>query len=87
MKYFELEPEEEELLRGFEKGELKSVLQVSKEKARYQKIVASVLKKGKNINIRLSEHDLLKLKAKALEEGLPYQTYLASLVHKHLKVR
>jgi predicted DNA binding CopG/RHH family protein len=87
MKYFELEQSEEDLLRDFEKGKFQSVRAVEKEKKVYQKIVDSVLKKAKNINIRLSEHDLLKLKAKALEEGLPYQTYLASLVHKHLKVR
>ena len=87
MKYFELEKEEEKLLEDFERGSLKSIHDVSEEKTRYQKIVASALKKAKNINIRLSEHDLLKLKARAAEEGIPYQTYLTSLVHKHLKVR
>lgn len=37
-----------------------------------------------NINIRLSEQDLFRLKVKAAEEGLPYQTYIASLLHKNL---
>ena len=85
MKYFELDAFEEETLRGFELGKAKPVKNVKKEKARYEGYVAAALQKDKNINIRLSEHDLLKLKARALEEGLPYQTYLASLVHKHLK--
>lgn len=86
MKYFELDHEEEKILHDFEAGEMKSVRSTTKEKERYQEIVGALLKKGKNINIRLSEHDLLKLKARAMEEGLPYQTYLSSLVHKHLKV-
>jgi predicted DNA binding CopG/RHH family protein len=86
MKYFELEKNEEEILKDFEKGKLKSVKNINKEKAVYRGYVDSTLKKGKNINIRLSENDLLKLKSKAMSDGIPYQTYLASLVHKHLKV-
>lgn len=87
MKYFELEKDENELLRDFESGELKSVKNVGKANKLYQKYARAMLQKTKNINIRLSEHDLLKLKAKALEEGIPYQTYMSSLLHKHLKVR
>ena len=39
------------------------------------------LNKTRNINIRLSERDLQKLKVKAMERGLPYQTLVASVVH------
>ncbi len=87
MKYFELDASEKKLLKDFELGKLKSIKNVAKEKASYQKLVASALKKNKNINIRLSETDLFRLKARASEDGIPYQTYLASLVHKHLRVR
>jgi predicted DNA binding CopG/RHH family protein len=86
MKYFELEKDEEEILKDFEDGKLKSVKNLSKEKTAYRGYVKLMLKKGKNINIRLSENDLLKLKSRAMSDGIPYQTYLASLVHKHLKV-
>lgn len=85
MKYFELEKEEDEILKNFEDGKLKSVKNANKEKTAYRGYVNLMLKKGKNINIRLSENDLLKLKSKAMSDGIPYQTYLASLVHKHLK--
>lgn len=85
MKYFELDNYEEELLRDFESGKLKSIKNATKEKTRYQTYAGALLQKNKNINIRLSEHDLIRLKARALEEGLPYQTYLSSLIHKHLK--
>jgi predicted DNA binding CopG/RHH family protein len=56
------------------------------EKEYLHSLASSLLKKQKNINIRISEHDLLKLKSKALEEGIPYQTYIRSLIHKHVRV-
>ena len=86
MKYYELDTIEEKVLQDFESGKMKPVKNMEKAKKVYQDSARAMLQKAKNINIRLSEHDLLKLKARALEEGLPYQTYLASLVHKHLKV-
>lgn len=85
MKYYELDNEEKELTLDFEKGNLNSAKNAKREIADYKKYVSAMLKKGKNINIRLSEHDILKLKAKALEEGLPYQTYMASLLHKSIR--
>jgi predicted DNA binding CopG/RHH family protein len=85
MKYFELDSTEEELLRDFESGTLVSVKSATKEKARYRQYADALLQKSKSINIRISEHDLIKLKGQALEEGLPYQTYLSSLIHKNLK--
>lgn len=44
----------------------------------------ALLKKNKNINIRLQEATLNKLKAKAAEEGLPYQTLIGSVLHKYV---
>ncbi len=87
MKYYELDTLEEEILRDFESGKMKPVTGASKTKKLYQSYASAMFQKAKNINIRLSEHDLLRLKARAFEEGIPYQTYLTSLIHKHLKVR
>lgn len=86
MKYYELDTFEKEILRDFESGKLKPVKDASKKKKLYKSYASAMLQKAKNINIRLSEHDLLKLKARAFEDGIPYQTYLTSLIHKHLKV-
>jgi len=44
-------------------------------------------KKTKNINIRISEYDLVKLRQRAAEEGIPYQTLIASIVHKYVSDR
>ncbi len=84
MKYFELDKEEQDIEKAFDSGKLQSVNNTQKEKKRIQSHVASSLKKTRTINIRLSESDLLKLKAKAFEEGIPYQTYFTSIVHKSL---
>ncbi|MGH7966013.1 MAG: CopG family antitoxin, partial [Candidatus Binatia bacterium] len=38
--------------------------------------------KDKRINIRLSSRDLEKLQKRAVAEGIPYQTFIASTLHK-----
>jgi predicted DNA binding CopG/RHH family protein len=84
MKYYELDKEEQEIEGAFERGEFVSVPNVKKEIARYSLVAKQTLNHNRNINIRLSERDLHKLKAKAQEEGLPYQTLIASLLHKYV---
>ncbi|OGE98609.1 hypothetical protein A2814_01440 [Candidatus Nomurabacteria bacterium RIFCSPHIGHO2_01_FULL_38_19] len=83
MKYYELDEYEEEILRAYEKGKLKSVPNAKREISRYQAYAKTTLDKTKNINIRISERDLLKVKALALKKGLPYQTLISSIVHQH----
>ncbi|GHT53263.1 hypothetical protein FACS189485_19220 [Spirochaetia bacterium] len=53
------------------------------EQAEIEKIIASA-NKTKNINIRISEYDLGKVKQKSAEEGLPYQTLVSSIIHKYI---
>jgi predicted DNA binding CopG/RHH family protein len=80
MKYFDLDKEEKQLLEDFEKGELVSI---GKDKTKqYQAYATATLNKAKNINIRLSEKDVLKLKTKAVETGIPYQTLVSSILHR-----
>lgn len=82
MKYFELDKEEQAILESVEKGEWKPVKNLAKEKKRLMQIAKNTLNKTRNINLRLSERDLQKLKAKAAREGIPYQTLAASLIHR-----
>jgi len=80
MKYFDLDKEEKQLLEDFEKGEL---ISIGKNKIKqYQAYAVATLNKTKNINIRLSEKDVLKLKTKAIETGIPYQTLVSSILHR-----
>jgi predicted DNA binding CopG/RHH family protein len=79
---YDLDAEEQELLEAYEEGELISVTNPKKEAAKAKIAAKATLNKTRNINIRLSEHDLYKLRAKAIEEGIPYQTYASSILHK-----
>jgi len=78
-----LDHEEEELLSSFEKNEWKSVKNLEKEKASARKMAAKTLRKDVRINIRLTSNDLFNIKQIAAYEGLPYQTLIASVLHKY----
>ena len=82
----QLDPEEQELEREIEAGEWIPVNNFAKEKKRLQGIAKFTLEKTRNMNIRLSARDVWKLKVKAMEEGLPYQTLAASILHKYVAV-
>lgn len=83
MKLYQLEPEEEEILKAFEEGKLVRVKNFAKEKKMLEEAARNTLNKNKNINIRLSEKDVQKLKAKAVREGIPYQTLASSVLHRY----
>jgi len=55
----------------------------SSTKATIESIIDSA-RKSKNINIRISEYDLEKLREKSVSEGLPYQTLISSIIHKYV---
>lgn len=76
------EEQEIEILKSFEKGEWVPVKDVSKRKEELIRYARNTLKKDKRLNIRISERDLNELQRKAINEGFPYQTYVASIIHK-----
>ncbi len=78
----DLSAEEQAELAAIESGEFISVSNFEVEKANAEAVAKATLNKTRNINIRLSERDLYKLKAKAIEEGIPYQTLASSILHK-----
>jgi len=84
MKYFELDKEEKELLQEFERGEWVPVKNQAKARKEAMEAARNTLNKTKNINIRLTLRDLFKLKAKAVQEGIPYQTLVSSILHRSI---
>lgn len=78
-----IKEEDKEILEAYEGGTFKSVPNVKKEIARYREYAKSALRKNKRINIRISEIDILHIQRKAVEEGLPYQTLISSILHKY----
>ncbi|MFN0117594.1 MAG: antitoxin [Elusimicrobiota bacterium] len=74
--------EEKEIVRSIARGEWKSISNLRKEIHRLKKFAQTTVKKNKRVNIRLSSVDLEGIQSKALEEGIPYQTLMASVLHK-----
>lgn len=77
-----LDIEERELAQSLEKEEWIPDL-TKKEKKQYEEYARYSLNKQSRINIRMSERDLKKIKAKAIEEGIPYQSLISMLIHKY----
>jgi predicted DNA binding CopG/RHH family protein len=75
-----LDADEKELLESVERGEWKSASGGKRERTRYAK---ATFRKDRRLNIRLSSKDLEAIQKRALAEGLPYQTLIASLLHKY----
>jgi predicted DNA binding CopG/RHH family protein len=81
-----LDAYELKVLRAFEKGQLKSV--ATKGELEKLKVAARATAiKDRRVNIRLSSVDLSDIQVKALEEGVPYQTLIASVLHKYVTGR
>ena len=74
--------EEKELLDSVEQEEWVSIPDFRKEAKRYQDYARATFRKDKRVNIRISEKDLAKIQKRALQEGLPYQTLISSILHK-----
>ncbi len=81
MKYYELDKDEEQLLEGVEQGEFQPSSAASKAALTAAAKLAGT--KTRNINIRVSERTVRKLKVKAAEQGIPYQTLAASILHRN----
>jgi len=82
VKYYELDKEEQEILDAVEAGEYVSVPNFEQFKKEAMEAARNTLNKTRNINIRISERTLSHLKRKADQEGIPYQTLVASILHK-----
>lgn len=78
---------ESELLADFEDGKLKSVAPSKADLTKFKAAATATFIKEKRINIRLSSPDLMDIQARALEEGMPYQTLIASILHKFVSGR
>lgn len=82
MKKIQLDKEEQALVTAFESGEFQSELSLDRKKF-IEAAAAQTFKKDKRINIRISGRDLMAIQKRAMEEGMPYQTLIASIIHKY----
>jgi predicted DNA binding CopG/RHH family protein len=78
----QLDEEELQILGDFERGEFESIQNFRAEKRNLEAAARRTLRKDKRINIRISSRDLERLQKRAVIEGVPYQTLIASTLHK-----
>ncbi|MDJ0818253.1 MAG: antitoxin [Desulfobacterales bacterium] len=76
--------DELELMKSVETDEWVSVENLEEEIKKAKQAAEATLKKSERMNIRISPNDLRRLKIKAMEEGMPYQTLVSSIIHKYL---
>ena len=82
-----LDHEEKELSLSIERGEWRSVDTLQQEIENAKNYAKATFKKDQRMNIRIAKKDLAALKVRALEEGIPYQTLVSSILHKYLSGR
>jgi len=82
-----LDQEEKEIVESFERGEMQTIPDLEREIERYREIARTTFKKDRRVNIRISSKDLMAIQKKALEEGIPYQTLMSSVLHKYVSGR
>jgi len=82
-----LDRDEKEILESVERGEWRSVKGVKGDVGRYARYARATFRKDRRLNIRISSKDLEAIQKRALEEGLPYQTLISSLLHKYASGR
>jgi len=82
-----LDTYEQEILDAYEKGEMKSIITSRPDLEKYRAAARETFIKDRRVNIRLSTPDLLDIQERAVEEGVPYQTLIASVLHKYISGR
>lgn len=87
MKKMYFDDEERDVIESVERGEWKSVKNLNDEIKKHRQYARNTLRKDKRVNIRISSRDLEALQSKAVEDGIPYQTLMGSVLHRFVEGR
>ena len=79
-----IDSEEKRFIENLEMDGWKSANNLGDWKDRLSKAASNTLAKDHRMNIRITKNDLDGIKLKAIEEGIPYQTLVASIIHKYV---
>jgi len=79
-----LDQEEKDLMESIERGEWQSIKNLDGERKKVKEATQNTLKTDKRINLSISQKDYRQIQIKAIEEGIPYQTLISSIIHKYL---
>ena len=87
MAKIKLDKEEKDFLDSYERGEWKSVKNLEKEIEKHRGYAHQTLKKDKRVNIRISSMVLDEIQTRAVEDGMPYQSLISSILHRFVTGR
>ena len=87
MAAIKLDKEEKDILDSYERGEWKSVKNLKNEVEKHRRYARQTLKKDKRVNIRISSMVLDEIRTRAVEDGIPYQTLISSILHRFVTGR
>ena len=79
-----LDKYEKEILESYENDEWEPIEDIEQKKSQHAQYARNTFLKNKRINIRISEKDFVGIKTKSMEEGIPYQTLISSILHKYI---
>jgi predicted DNA binding CopG/RHH family protein len=82
-----LTKDEKGVLKAYDNEEWISTKDLGSDRRNLKAYAKSALRKDKRVNIRMSENDLVQLQRKAVQDGLPYQTLISSVLHKFINGR
>ncbi len=82
-----LDPNEKEIADSIWRQEWRSIQGLEEARKRYSSYAAATFRKDRRINIRISRKDLEAIQKRALQEGIPYQTLVSSVLHKYVSGR
>lgn len=78
---------EEQVTRDYENDQFKSMTPSKSDLKRFKEAARATFIKNRRVNVRLSTPDLIDIQTRAAEEGVPYQTLIASVLHKFVTGR
>ena len=87
MAQIKLDKEERDILDSYERGEWRPVKNLNQEIKKHREYARQTLKKDKRVNIRIPSRVLDELQARAIEDGIPYQTLISSILHRFITGR
>jgi len=86
-KQFDIEKQEKAILEDFEKGDFVSVDNLEEEMQLAREAARKFTQRDQRVNVRISSTDLTSARRLAIQEGIPYQILLASIIHKYVTGR
>jgi predicted DNA binding CopG/RHH family protein len=83
---FKLDDEEQALEEALERGEFEETMTREQAQRNWSEVLSNTVRKSQ-VTFRVNDSVIDKLKIRAMQEGMPYQTLVNSILHKYVTGR